>query len=1174
MEPKLNHSSDYLDFNLIYTNFFDLIYDFVFILDSEGKIIKVNKAFIERIGFSMEELLNKSVLVVHPPERRDEAASIVEKMLKGEADLCDVPILTKDGRLIPVETKITRGKIQDKDVILGISRDITEHKKAENSIKEKNIELSTLNRIITLGNESQNLQEFLKKSYDQVLESVAFDRGGVYLYNPKTQHNKLVLHKNVHPEFIAAVEDANISEGLFSKVFDKYKPFYIEDFSEFMEGSKELDIYSVAIVPLRSKEEYVGSMNVGSPVHQKLSQNELDLLVGIGKQMGIIIQKFEAEDRLRESEEKFRGFLEYGNIGMAITSVDKKWLYSNDQISEMLGYTREELHGMTWAELTYPEDLQPDVQQFNKMLEGEIDSYQMDKRFIKKRGDIVHVHLTVSCIRNSDGSVKHVLATLQDITDRKRSEEALIQEKIFTDTSINTQRDTFFIFEPSTGKPIRWNKAFNDVSGYSDEEILKLNAPISYYSEEDLKRLAGSTKLIEQGKTTLTEANLITKYGKTIPFEYSASGIFDVDKNLKYIVAIGRDITERKKSEHILEDIARFPSENPNPVLRANSNEILYANQSGKELFNIQNGSKVPELLKEYISKSISSNKNQVIELLLENHVFSFTISPIIKTGYVNIYGTDISELKKAEQQLIKSEHFLQERVKELSVLYEFSTIASKPDVTTKELLISLLKILPSAWQYPEITRARISFDKEIFQTENFRESKWKLSKTISINGTLITIEVFYLEEKPFIEEETNLLNEIGIRLRSFIEYKEAEQKLIESEEKFRSIFEAIPDIYFLISGDTTILDYRGSFNEFYIPPDAFLGKKISDVMPEEIAKKALSVTKKVLETKQPQVYEYNLIIENKTRTYEARHMYLSEDRVSAFVRDITDRKESEIKLLESMKTTQTLIEDLPLGIHMYQLKEDGKLYFIRSNPAADKLLQVANSQYIGKTIEEAFPNIVESEVHKKLYEIAEKGGYWRNEEIVYEDEMIKGVFENYNFQPRPGHVISMFNDISERKIAEQKLIESEAKYREAFNRANFYKDLFAHDMSNVFNSILLSVDLISETPKSLEKMNSFNEMFNIIKESTIRGVKLIKNVQKLSRLEDSDFNIQSINLITFLKDAKSFIKNTYPNKKINIKIEPFLEESNVNANELILDVFENLLINAVKYNDNQVIEI
>jgi signal transduction histidine kinase len=209
-------------------------------------------------------------------------------------------------------------------------------KELQHRVSDKTTELSALNKIITLGNEATNPQEFLEKSYDQVLDIVNFDRGGVYLYNHETNHNILVYHKNVHPDFIAAVEDVDISEGLFSKVFDKRKPYFIEDFSLFMENSKELGVHSAVIVPLRSKDEYVGSLNIGSSVHQNLSQNELELLVAVGKQMGIIIQKFESEKLLKESEEKYRKSYNHANLYRDIFAHDINNILQNIQSSAEL----------------------------------------------------------------------------------------------------------------------------------------------------------------------------------------------------------------------------------------------------------------------------------------------------------------------------------------------------------------------------------------------------------------------------------------------------------------------------------------------------------------------------------------------------------------------------------------------------------------------------------------------------------------------------------------------------------------------------------------------------------------------------------------------------------------------------------------------------------------------
>ena len=115
---------------------FDTIDDFMFILDIEGRIIKTNPIVSRRLGYTPEELLGMSVLQVHPPERREEAANIVSEMLAGRLDICPVPLCKKNGEFIPVETKVVLGKWDGVDALYGMSRDISERLKAEETLKE------------------------------------------------------------------------------------------------------------------------------------------------------------------------------------------------------------------------------------------------------------------------------------------------------------------------------------------------------------------------------------------------------------------------------------------------------------------------------------------------------------------------------------------------------------------------------------------------------------------------------------------------------------------------------------------------------------------------------------------------------------------------------------------------------------------------------------------------------------------------------------------------------------------------------------------------------------------------------------------------------------------------------------------------------------------------------
>ena len=152
---------------------------------------------------------------------------------------------------------------------------------------------------------------------------------------------------------------------------------------------------------------------------------------------------------------------------------------------------------------------------------------------------------------------QRIAALEASATERKRAEEALKAEKEFTEAALNSQTDTFFVFEPSTGKALRWNKAFNRVSGYSDEEIRSMKAPDSYYNEEDLKKAALATEKVSNEGIAIVELSLITKDGRSIPTEYTGSFIKDHEGNPRYIIAVGRDITDRKRAEEVLQKRTR-----------------------------------------------------------------------------------------------------------------------------------------------------------------------------------------------------------------------------------------------------------------------------------------------------------------------------------------------------------------------------------------------------------------------------------------------------------------------------------------------------------------------------------------------------------------------------------------------------------------------------------------
>jgi PAS domain S-box-containing protein len=157
-----------------------------------------------------------------------------------------------------------------------------------------------------------------------------------------------------------------------------------------------------------------------------LTRDDLGQVQGISGVLMDITAQRDAEHAQREQAELLRMFYELPFLGMAISSpADKRWLQVNNRLCEILGYSRDELLRMTWAEMTPPGDLERNVALFDELLAGQRDSYRMAKRFLRKDGCSVHVEIDVRALRRADGSVRQLFATIQDVTERKAAEDAL-----------------------------------------------------------------------------------------------------------------------------------------------------------------------------------------------------------------------------------------------------------------------------------------------------------------------------------------------------------------------------------------------------------------------------------------------------------------------------------------------------------------------------------------------------------------------------------------------------------------------------------------------------------------------------------------------------------------------------------------------------------------------------
>jgi|GEM_PF-2248824 PAS domain S-box-containing protein len=368
-----------------------------------------------------------------------------------------------------------------------------------------------------------------------------------------------------------------------------------------------------------------------------------------------ITERKNSETQLREQEVKFRGIFENNNDAIVLLDVaGGRYVDCNQVTHTMSGYSREEILAMRTGGFLSPPHKDEVASNMETIKSGGV--LRGETEMIHKNGTLIPVEFNASMV--TIGKQQFVMSVIRDITGRKKAEkELLFRSHLLAnvhDAVIGL--DAEFVIH-------YWNKSAELLYGWTAEEAIGRRSVELFQSEFPNSTTEENASRLKNAGRGEFEAVHRTKDGRTLFVDVHSAMIPDASGNPTGYISTCRDLTERKRMEAEIRLLAKFPSENPNPILRVSKDGwVLYANDASGPLMKMWGcgaGCEIPQPVRQQIVDAFTAETQGTIEIECEKRFYSFAVVPVSEPGYVNLYGRDITVRMMVEEALRESEQRL-----------------------------------------------------------------------------------------------------------------------------------------------------------------------------------------------------------------------------------------------------------------------------------------------------------------------------------------------------------------------------------------------------------------------------------------------------------------------------------------------------------------------------------
>lgn len=486
--------------------------DPIVIADAEGRIVLVNHETERVFGYARGELLGGRVEMLLPERLRDvhghhRSRYQSEPRTRSMGLGMELLARRKDGTEFPVEVSLSPTQAEDGTLIISVIRDVTERIRAE-----------------------ARFRGLLEAAPDAMV--ISNPLGEILLVNSQTE------------KLFGDTREALIGQRVEALMPERFRERHTEHRAAYMsapgvrEMGRDLELY--------------GRRADGCefPVEISLSPLEAEDGLLITSSIRDVTERKQALTALRESEERFRTSFEYSPTAMALVGLDGRFLQVNRALVAFIGYSEPELLSHTFSAISHPEDLPAELNGIQMLLEGEVPSFSVEKRYRHKQGQLIWGRASVSLVRDHEGTAQYFVREIEDITDRRRAEEELrLQSDTLQEQArlIELAHDAIIVRDLES-RVVLWNRGAENTYGFTAEQARGQVTHALLRTRFPCPAEVVTATLLEEG---FWEGELVhtTRAGTLISVASRQVLQRDAKGDPRAILEINRDITGQKQAE-------------------------------------------------------------------------------------------------------------------------------------------------------------------------------------------------------------------------------------------------------------------------------------------------------------------------------------------------------------------------------------------------------------------------------------------------------------------------------------------------------------------------------------------------------------------------------------------------------------------------------------------------